>query len=783
MTRLTFDFQRKSLSENSCEYLRLSLEISGRVQGVGFRPFVSRLARELFLTGMVSNAPGGVLLEVQGKPSHVEDFLARLARETPPGGEIEKIRSSIRPIKAGEKEFLIRASHQSSSGTAGSLSSLLPDRAVCSECLRELFDPVNRRYQYPLISCTACGPRYSITLGIPFDRCRTSLRRFPLCRECRREYRDPLNRRYHAQTIGCHNCGPKTEFVDGESRYREANSWLEESRIRLRSGQALALKGIGGFHLACDALNRKAIKNIRRLKGRPEKPLAIMAGSLAVAEKLAIISSEARRLLLSPESPIVLLPIRKTGDFPMDLLAPGLDRIGLFLPSTPIQHLLFGQDGKGLSPLVMTSANPEGQPIAAEIKEVFRYFHGGLGGVLNHGRRILERQDDSLVIAERKSPVFLRRSRGWIPAAFSLIRQRSRSSSPVVLALGGHQKVAPCRIRNGVALVLPHMGDLDGQEGQDFFRETLERFLARDGGQPTHLACDLHPDFPTSRMAIEMASAWGIPLVPVQHHHAHVASVMADRGIEGPLLGLSLDGFGLGSDGGYWGGELFRVERSECIRLSHFSPLPVLGGARAFREPWRMGAAVLSFLGQGEEARHRFSHPSVGSFLSVLEHGRRDHIPMTSSAGRLFDAAYSLLGGREVLTYEGQGAMELEALARHPITSSCDRSEKLYQADERGLDFSCLLERLSREKSMERGARLFHEVLASGIKDWLEIWKTKTRLTTVVLSGGVFQNRLLTALLRQRLKGSGFRVYEPRRVPSNDGGLALGQAFAVWASR
>ena len=731
---------------------------------------------------MVSNAPGGVLLEIQGKTNHVEDFLAHLVKETPPGGKIEKIRQNVRSIKKGERGFLIQASHRSSSGAEGDLSSLLPDRAVCGECLHELFDPVNRRYQYPLISCTACGPRYSITTGIPFDRCRTSLRRFPLCPECRGEYRDPSNRRYHAQTIGCHNCGPKTEFVDGEGRHREGSSWLEESRIRLRSGQVLALKGVGGFHLACDASNRKAIENVRSFKGRPEKPLAIMAGSLAVAEKLAIISPEARRLLLSPESPIVLLPFRKREGLPMDLLAPGLDRIGLFLPSTPIQHLLFGQDGQALPPLVMTSANPEGQPIAAEIKEVFRYFHGRLGGVLNHGRRILERQDDSLVIPERKSPVFLRRSRGWIPAAFSLIRQKGRASNPVVLALGGHQKVAPCRIRNGVALVLPHMGDLDTLEGRDFLRETLERFLGRDGGHPTHLACDLHPDFPTSRMAIEMASAWGVPLVPVQHHHAHVASVMADRGLEGPVLGLSLDGFGLGTDGGYWGGELLRVDRSGSTRLSHFSPLPVLGGARAFREPWRMGAAVLSFLGRSEEARRRFSHPSVGNFLSVLEHGRRDHIPLTSSAGRLFDAAYALLGGREVLTYEGQGAMELEAWARHRSTVSPGKAEKLYQASEGGLDFSCLLERLSHEKSIERGARLFHEVLAFGLRDWLRIWTSRTGLTTVILSGGVFQNRLLTALVRQGLKGSGLRIYEPRRVPSNDGGLALGQAYVVWAS-
>ncbi len=768
--------------EGPDEIARISLAISGRVQGVGFRPFVVRLARGLSLTGSVANVPEGVLLEIQGHRTWLGRFLEALASELPPGARIDSLRREEQPVRRNERSFVLRSSRRGNRGEERDLSSLRPDSAVCSDCLRELFDPGNRRFRYPLISCTVCGPRYSIALGTPFDRCRTTLRRFPLCSKCRREYGDPFDRRFHAQTIGCPDCGPKTWFLEGDGGGKMEDGCLEEAAHRLREGGVLALKGLGGVHLACDAGSREGIARIRKLKGRPEKPLAVMAGSLAAAGELARISPEARRLLLSPENPIVLLPVRRNAPVLRESLAPGLDRIGLFLPSTPIHHLLFGETGRSLPPLVMTSANPEGEPIAASLAEVLGYFRGRVDGLLVHGRPIRERQDDSLAVPEREGPILLRRSRGWVPASFSILRGGSLPSEPVVLALGGHQKTAPCRIRKGRALVLPHMGDLDTLESRDLFRKTLERFVERDGGPPTHLACDLHPDFPSTRMAFDLGEAWGIPVVPVQHHHAHVASVMADRSVCGPVLGLALDGFGLGPDGSFWGGELLRVDRSGSMRLGHFAPLPVPGGARAFREPWRMGVAALQALGRGDEVLRRFRNPLAGEILAVLEGGRSGLIPQTSSAGRLFDAVYALLGGREHLSYEGQGAMELESWARKGRTDPGERLGRFHRIKSGILDFRPLLSRLAGEPSRERGARLFHEALATGLSEWVQDGRARTGLSTVLLSGGVFQNRLLAGLFRRRLEGTGLALLEPARVPANDGGLALGQAFAVWAS-
>ncbi len=774
--------EKPSSFESPVEVGRISIGISGRVQGVGFRPFVVRLARRLGLTGSVANSPGGVVLEIQGGRDRLGSFLEALSSGLPPGARIDRLDRREVTLRRGERRFVIKSSQKGGRGGERDLSSLKPDTSVCPDCLRELFDPGNRRYRYPLISCTLCGPRVSIALGTPFDRCRTTLRRFPLCPACRREYGDPADRRYHAQTIGCPECGPKTWFLEGDGRGKKMAGYLEEAGLRLRSGGVLALKGLGGFHLACDAGNREGIARIRELKGRLEKPLAVMAGSLDAAMELARISPEGRRLLLSPENPIVLLPFRKGSPVLRDGLAPGLDRIGLFLPSTPLHHLLFGEKGEDLPPLVMTSANPEGRPIAASLGEFLGYFRGRVDGILLHGRPIRERADDSLVVPGRRGIQLLRRSRGWVPASISILRGRSQPSEPVVLALGGHQKTAPCRIRKGVALVLPHLGDLETPENRDFFRETLERFVARDVGRPTHLACDLHPDFPSSRMAFEMGAAWGIPVVPVQHHHAHVASVMADRGLSGPVLGLALDGFGLGPDGSFWGGELLRVEGSGWTRLGHFAPLPVPGGARAFREPWRMGMAALHVLGRGDEALRRFRNPLARELLELLERGRSGLFPLTSSAGRLFDAVYALLGGRERLSYEGQGAMELESWAREGRADPAERRERFHRIKSGILDFRPLLERLARESSRVRGARLFHEALATGLGEWVLDGKSRTGLSTVLLSGGVFQNRLLAGLLRKRLVGEELDLLEPEMVPANDGGLALGQAFAVWAS-
>ena len=760
---------------------RRIFEVEGRVQGVGFRPFVLRLARRLRVTGFVANTLRGVRLEVQGEEESLGAFLEGLKSEGPPGARIDRIDQRDRSPKKGERGFFIRKSRDGGE-EGGNPSSLLPDSAVCSDCLRELFDPENRRYRYPLISCSACGPRYSIALRPPFDRCRTTLRRFPLCEMCRREYADPEDRRYHAQTIGCPDCGPKTWFLEGSGRGERREGYLEEAVARLLSGGVLAIKGLGGFHLACDAGNRQAIERIRRLKNRPDKPLAVMAGSLEAARNLAVISSGGGRLLNSPESPIVLFPARKDLPVALDRISPGLDRIGLFLPSTPLQHLMFGEAGDRLPPLVMTSANPEGVPIAAGLDEALLFFRRKVDGFLVHGRPIRERQDDSLVVDSPRGPVLLRRSRGFVPGSFSVGRGRSASPGPVVLGVGGHQKVAPCRIRNGQALLLPHLGDLTDPGSREAFRETLLRFLESDGGRPTHLACDLHPDFPSSREAYAWGEEWGILVVPVQHHHAHVASVMADRGLSGPVLGLALDGFGLGADGSFWGGELLRVDRSGSRRLGHFAPLPVPGGERAFREPWRMGAAALHSIGRGDLALRRFRAPLVADVLSLLDRGENRLLPKSSSAGRLFDAAYALLGGRERLSYEGQGAMELESWARKGRVAPGERAGRFHRIKSGILDFRPVMARLAGEASRETGARLFHEALATGLGEWVLEERERTGLGTVVLSGGVFQNRLLAELLRQRLGKTGIRVVEPGRVPANDGGLALGQAWVVWAA-
>lgn len=769
-------------SSPSCEAVgRIRMTLSGRLQGVGFRPFIVRLARRGHLSGFVANSSAGVLIEVEGPQEDLVAFTENIPRELPSGAALSGIDTQKLPPLLEGGEFVIAPSRESSNGLRNDISSLLPDTAVCPDCLRELFDPMNRRFRYALISCTACGPRYSISRGVPFDRCRTTLRDYLMCPECQSEYSDPESRRFHSQTIGCPNCGPRTFLLDGHGRERDEESYLDRTRTLLRCGGLVAIKGVGGYHLSCDAGNPEAVARIRALKGRPEKPLAVMGGSPESLALLVRLSRAARRILLSPERPIVVLPARATPAEIRESLAPGLDRIGSFLPATPLQHLLFEAEGKAPDLLVMTSANCEGAPIATRLEDVLEFFKGKIDGILDNDRPISERQDDSLVLVGRRSPILLRRSRGWVPASFSICRGKTLSG-PVVLALGAHQKTAPCRIREGKALMLPHMGDLDSPEGRLAYREALLRFIGNDGGPPTHLACDLHPDFPSTRLAREWGETWQIPVVQVGHHHAHVASVMADRRLAEPVLGLALDGFGLGPDGRFWGGELLRVGREGCERLGHFRLLPLPGGERAAREPWRMGVASLHAAGAEEEARKRFHSPLASEILSLLEGGGIGLFPQTSSAGRLFDAAYSLLGGRDRVSYEGQGAMELESWARKGRIDPGERLTEYHRLTKGELDFFPLILRIAKESSRENGARLFHEALASGLADWVRSVRGERKLNTLVLSGGVFQNRLLAGLLRRRLAKAGMRILEPVNVPTNDGGLALGQAFAVWAN-
>ena len=773
---------------------RIRLVVSGQVQGVGFRPFVFGLASSLGLTGFIFNDGRGVTIELQGKRKAISEFSLQLELQKPSGSRIDSLQMESVATCPEEQDFSIRISPARLEATRGaSFDSLLPDTAVCPDCLTELFDPTNRRYRYPLISCTRCGPRFSIAINPPFDRVRTTLEGFPLCRQCQNDFEDPGNRRFHGQTIGCPMCGPKTLFLDGEGSQVPSGEPVQDVLRALLKGEVIAIKGIGGYHLAGDARNRETVRRIRKLKNRPNKPLAVMTGDLGTASLIAHMGILAQKSLLSPERPIVLLPIRKNGPLPYDLLAPELDRIGLFLPCTPIQHLLFEKGSFGQSDsreplaLVMTSANTEGEPIALTEKEVVKSFAGKIDGFLIHERIIHHRLDDSLVRMDGNSRVFLRRARGWVPQSFPVGRKKSSSRGidspePIVLALGGQMKTAPCQIREGRALVFPHMGDLDGERSREEYRAFIRSFLQAQGQTPTHLACDLHPDFFTTRMAFEWGEEWGVPVIPVGHHHAHIASVMADRDLKGPVLGIALDGFGMGVDHTPWGGELLRVDRTEAFRLGHFRTLILPGGDRVPREPWRMGVSALCALGRGDEAEKMFTHPQAHDLASHIKRAGQTFFPSTSSAGRLFDAAYALLGGKERLDHEGQGAMELEVWARSFRGQSQETGNgyAIRKTDDQGiLDFLPVLERLRMEKNKEKGAALFHETLSQGLRDFAIWGRERTGIASIVLAGGVFQNSLLTRRLSALLRKTGFSVCRPIRVPTNDGGLALGQAWVA----
>ena len=777
-----------------CSSERVRLVISGQVQGVGFRPFVFSLASSLGLTGFILNDSRGVTIEVQGDRKALSEFSLQLELQKPSVSRIDSLRRENVAACPEESSFLIRISPAFDENTRGtSFDSLLPDTATCPDCLTELFEPKNRRYQYPLISCTRCGPRFSIAIKPPFDRVRTTLERFPLCIQCQKEFEDPGNRRFHAQTIGCPMCGPKTHFLDGEGNPVSGGDPVQNVLQALLKGEVIAIKGIGGYHLAGDARNRETVTRIRNLKNRPNKPLAVMTGDLWTASMLAHMGILAKKALLSPERPIVLLPIKKNGPLPYDLIAPDLDRIGVFLPCTPIQHLLFGKgsfhlpDSREPLALVMTSANAEGEPIALAEKEVLKIFAGKIDGFLIHDRIIHHRQDDSLICADGNNRILLRRARGWVPQAFPVGKKRSSSPrtdspEPFVLALGGQMKTAPCQIREGKALVFPHMGDLDGERSREEYRSSVRAFLHAQGATPTALACDLHPDFYTTRMAFEWGQEWGVPVIPVGHHHAHIASVMADRGLKGPVLGIALDGFGMGVDQTPWGGELLRVDQTDAFRLGHFRTLFLPGGDRVPREPWRMGVSALCALGRGEDAEKIFSHPQAHDLANHLKSAGQTFFPKTSSAGRLFDAAYALLGGKEQLDHEGQGAMELEVWARsfRGQNQETGNGYVISEADGQGiLDFLPLLEKLRMERKKEKGAALFHETLSLGVRDFAVWGRERTGIRSIVLSGGVFQNTLLSRRVSALLGQSGFSVYRPLRVPTNDGGLSLGQAWVA----
>jgi len=766
------------------------IRVRGQVQGVGFRPFVYRLAGELQLTGWVRNDSAGVLIEAQGEVHRQQALLRRLKSEAPPLARIDVLEASAAPLTAAT-EFVIAESVAGPTQTG-----VTPDAAICADCLEELCDPGDRRWRYAFINCTHCGPRYTLTRALPYDRPQTSMAGFTQCADCQREYDDPADRRFHAQPNACPVCGPRLTLLNDAGR-AVAGDAIAATLDLLARGKIVAIKGLGGFHLACDARNAAAVARLRERKQREEKPFAVMLANAASAETVVHVSSAEKTLLTSRERPIVLLRKRAACDaaLPGALsgLAPGLAWLGVMLPYTPLYTLLFheaagrpaGTDWLEASQplaLVMTSANPGGEPIVCDNDEALMRLSGIADAFLLHDRDIVSRCDDSVVRANgtaQTAPLqshfqFIRRARGYTPQAIKLAQ-----AGPAVLALGGHLKSSICLTRGDEAFVSQHIGDLDNANTCAALEETVERFMSLLEIHPQIVVHDLHPDFYSTRLATQLAQARGIPTLAVQHHHAHIAAVAAEHGLEEPLLGLALDGFGLGEEGGVggglWGGELLLLDGSHCQRLGHLGEIALPGGDRAAREPWRMAAAALHALGRTDQIEARFAQAGARTVAHMLRSGF--NTPSTSSCGRWFDAAAGLLGVRDLTAFEGQAAMLLEGLAES--YGQVDALPGGYLLDGARLDLSPTMAYLAEERDAARGAARFHATLAQGLAAWTIAASEKSGIRRVALGGGCFLNRVLSADLHGRLVEAGLEVFEASLLPPNDGGLSLGQAWVA----
>jgi hydrogenase maturation protein HypF len=729
---------------------RLRVHMAGAVQGVGFRPFVYRLASELDLKGWVLNSSSGLVLEAEGPEEALDQFLLRLDRERPRSSVVLAREISVLE-PAGYSTFEIRRSDEQEEKTV----SLLPDLATCPDCLRELHDPADRRYRYPFTNCTACGPRYTIILDIPYDRPRTTMRDFEMCPDCRREYTDPADRRFHAQPVACPACGPRVWVEPAAGLTVTAGLPPDRDPIRaaadaLRAGQIVALKGIGGFQLLVDARNEQAVARLRRLKQREEKPFALMAPALDCIRECADVSDAEERLLRSPAAPIVLLRPRENPP-----LAPNVAQsspyLGFMLPYSPLHHLLMEECG---FPIVATSGNLTDEPIAIDNQEA-RTRLGGIAGLfLMHDRPVARPCDDSVARVSRGRECVLRRARGYAPLPVLVPRRL-----PAVLAVGGHLKNTVAIAVGRQVYLSQHVGDLDTAEARGAFVRAIEDLCRLYRFQPELVACDMHPDYASTLWA----QSSGLTVYSVQHHQAHVASCAAENDLQGEYLGVGWDGTGFGLDGSVWGGEFFLVEDGNFKRVAHLRPFRLPGGEAAVKEGWRV-AASLRFETFGPEA---VENPTL---LRMLERGVNS--PWSTSVGRLFDAVAALAGVAQVNRFEGQAAMQLERAIGRIQTEDCyPLDEKDGVADWRPL-IAAVQNDVERRVSAGLISARFHNALAA----WIVNVARRTGVRQVALSGGVFQNSYLTERAAAMLEQSGIRVATHQRVPANDGGLALGQA-------
>ena len=759
---------------------RIRARVDGTVQGVGYRPFVYRLAHELGIAGFVLNDERGVLVEAEGAPGAVDAFVARLREDAPPLADVTGVEAE--EIDAvGETEFEIVASEHGGAPTAP----VTPDSATCDECLAELADPQDRRYRYPFLNCTNCGPRFTIVTGIPYDRPMTTMAAFEMCDGCQAEYDDPLDRRFHAQPNACPVCGPRVRLRerDGSVVEFDAEDAIRAAADDLLAGKILAVKGLGGYHLACRADDEAAVGALRARKRREDRPFALLVADVAMARTLVRLDAAEEALLTSRERPIVLA--RRLPDAPVaDAVAPRAPDLGLMLPYTPLHHLLVSDAG---GPLVMTSGNLSDEPIAFDDHDAGERLSAIADRLLVHNRPIATRTDDSVVRVVRERPLLLRRSRGYVPAAVGL----PITCIAPILGTGAEQKNAFCIGAGDRAWMSHHIGDLKNYETLESLRTGIEHFERLFGVNPVLIAHDLHPDYLSSFYASQREEAGGVALTGVQHHHAHHAATLAEHGVTELAVGAIFDGTGYGLDGTVWGGEFLVAGLVDFQRVGQLWPVRMPGGDRAVREPWRMACSWLTVMNaQLAEAGSQFPaafEPIAQERWSMVSRlvTQGTGSPFTSSAGRLFDAVAAMCGVRLEVSYEGQAAIEFEALAEpgaaEPYPFRVDTTDPVLILDPRPMIIAVLAD-LAADVPVSTISARFHAGFAQVTAQIVELIAREAKLDTAVLSGGVFQNRLLLDLTVAAIEGSGLRVLVPERLPPNDGQIAYGQV-AVAAAR
>jgi len=746
---------------------------------VGFRPFVYQLATKCNLKGWVCNTSENVKIEVEGEAEAIEQFLLDLQKQAPPRASIEGISTTHYP-PANYENFEIRHSI----AEEGKYQLISPDIATCHDCLKEILTPSDRRYRYPFTNCTNCGPRFTIIKDIPYDRPRTTMNNFQMCPECQREYDDPLNRRFHAQPNACPKCGPVLELVDAKGNPVDGADAITIASQFLREGKIVAIKGLGGFLLACDATSQAVVNRLRQRKMRPSKPLAIMVSSIKETKKHCYVSDKEEKLLTSPHSPIVLLKWKASSSV-SPAAAPNLKYLGVMLPYTPLHHVLLKETGL---PLVMTSGNLSEEPIAKENDEAIRQLKSIADYLLMHNRGIYAGYDDSVTIVERGVTQLVRRARGYAPYPIHL-----PFKSQQILACGAEEKNTFCLTRDDYAFVSQHIGDMENLETMEHFENTINLYKKLFRLEPTIVAHDLHPEYLATKYARELAAKSDIRLVPVQHHHAHIVSGMVDNAVETPVIGVALDGTGLGADGNIWGGEFLVVDYQRFTRMAHLEYLPLPGGTIAIKKPYRIAIGyLLSLLGKPALKLNlpflkQVDRVEIDIVRKQIEN--RINTPLTSSCGRLFDAVSALLGIRGEIEYEAQAAIELEMLAYdeadetdyYPVSLIEQNSLSLIKLTDL---LSAIIDDLQSNTSKATIAAKFHNTIAQMISKLCQVISDKTGIPQVVLSGGVFQNRLLLRKAVSLLEASGFTVFTHQQVPCNDGGISLGQAvIANFASK